>query len=99
MTTIYHITKLHEWNHAKEKGVYEAVSLAKERFIHSSTENQVSGVLSRYFKGETDLVKLEIDTDKLTAELKFELAPSVNEVFPHIYGPLNLDAVVAVTKI
>jgi uncharacterized protein (DUF952 family) len=59
----------------------------------------VQGVLQRYFAGQKDLVKLTIDISKLTHELKWELAPSVNEEFPHIYGPLNVDAVVGVTEL
>lgn len=99
MATIYHVTTAAEWNAAKEKGFYTAPSLATEGFIHNSTETQVAGVLERYYKGKTDLVKLVIDTDELTHPLKWELAPSVNEEFPHIYGPLNLDAVVDVVLI
>jgi uncharacterized protein (DUF952 family) len=41
-------------------------------------------------------VKLVIDTSELQPELKYELAPSVNEIFPHVFGPINLDAVVAI---
>jgi uncharacterized protein (DUF952 family) len=93
---IYHITTAEEWKQALLNGFYEALSLKTEGFIHCSAEKQVKGVLERYFKGETGLLKLVIDTDKITAELKFELAPSVNEEFPHIYGPLNLDAVIGV---
>jgi uncharacterized protein (DUF952 family) len=93
---IYHITGRKEWEEALSKGYYEAPSLATEGFIHCSEENQVAGVLDRYFKTAADLVKLSIDPDKLTSELKYELAPSVNEKFPHVYGPINLVAVIHV---
>lgn len=93
---IYHITTAEEWKQANINGFYEAASLETEGFIHCSTETQVKGVLERYFKGKTNLLKLVIDTDKLTAELRFEPAPSINEEFPHIYGTLNLDAVIGV---
>jgi uncharacterized protein (DUF952 family) len=46
-----------------------------------------------------DLVKLIIDTEELSSPLKYELAPSVNENFPHVYGVINLEAVVAVEEI
>jgi uncharacterized protein (DUF952 family) len=59
----------------------------------------VDGVLKRYYQGRKDLLKLIINTQKLTSELKYELAPSVNENFPHIYGPINLDAVIGVQEI
>ncbi len=96
---IYHITTLIAWQAAKEKGSYEAPSLALEGFIHMSESSQVEGVLERYYKGQKDLVKLCIDPNLLNHPLKYELAPSVNESFPHLYGPLNLDAVVSVEQI
>lgn len=94
MQIIYHITTKKEWENALENGFYEAKSLAIEGFIHCSTIDQVNGVLERYFKDATDIIKLTIDISKLTHKLVFELAPSINEVFPHIYGILNLDAVI-----
>ncbi|MEP7319254.1 MAG: DUF952 domain-containing protein [Panacibacter sp.] len=91
---IYHITTKQEWQTAIEKGFYEAASLATEGFIHCSTEQQVVGVLQRYFAGKTDLVKLTIDTSKLQTKLQYDFSPSVQEDFPHIYGSINLDAVI-----
>jgi uncharacterized protein (DUF952 family) len=93
---IYHVTTNEEWVIAQNKGFYEAPSLAIEGFIHCSTANQVQGVLERYFAGKNNLVKLVIDTIKLTHELKYELAPSVNQEFPHVFGTINLDAVIEV---
>jgi uncharacterized protein (DUF952 family) len=100
MEPIYHVTTRAEWERAQAQGYYEAASLPVEGFIHASAdERQVQGVLQRYFAGQKNLVKLTIDPSKLTHELKWELAPSVNEEFPHIYGPLNLDAVVEVEDV
>lgn len=99
MAVIYHITTRPEWNRAREKGFYVAPSLQTEGFIHCSEARQVEGVLHRYYKEEKDLLKLVIDTQKLSSELKYELAPSVNENFPHIYGPINLEAVIEVHQI
>lgn len=96
---IYHVTTKQEWILAQQNGFYEAPSLTIEGFIHCSTANQVAGVLERYFAGKTDLVKLVIDTNKLIHPLKYELAPSVNEEFPHIFGVINVDAVIAVEDI
>jgi uncharacterized protein (DUF952 family) len=59
----------------------------------------VAGVLDRYYKGQTGLVKLKIEKAKVERPLIFELAGSINEVFPHIHGPINLDAIVAVIKL
>ena len=96
---IYHVVTKEDWNKALEQGYHEPGSLALEGFIHASTEAQVPGVLDRYYKNQTDLLLLHIDEEKLDPELKFELATSVNEVFPHIFGRLNLDAVVKVTEL
>lgn len=96
---IYHITTAAQWEKATNEGVYKADSLATEGFIHCSTEDQVSGVLERYYQGQKGLVRLTIQRDKIERPLIFELAGSINEVFPHIHGPLNLDAVVAVNPV
>ena len=96
---IYHITTNSEWAEAMQKGFYVAPSLATEGFIHCSEEKQVKGVLERYYVGKKDLVKLVIDPDKLESPLKYELAPSVNESFPHVYGTINIDSVIDVVEI
>ena len=96
---IYHVTTKKEWEIVQISGYYKATSLATEGFIHCSTAEQVNGVLERYFKGQTNLVKLVIDTSKLTPELKYELAPSINEYFPHVYGEINIDAVIDIVEI
>jgi uncharacterized protein (DUF952 family) len=93
---IYHITTQSAWEDAQKNGKYEAESLQKEGFIHMSQEHQIAGVLSRYFQGKTALVKLSVDETKLISEIKNELSPSLQETFPHVYGSINLDAVVDV---
>ena len=95
---IYHVTTQKEWAIAQVSGYYKASSLAIEGFIHCSTAEQVNGVLERYFKDQTNLIKLVIDTTKLTHELKYELAPSINEYFPHVYGEINIDAVIDIVE-
>ena len=99
MATVYHVTTKKEWNQAVQQGFYEAPSLKSEGFIHCSEAQQVAGVLQRYYSGQTNLLKLAINTDKLTSRLQYDLAPSINELFPHVYGPINVDAVIAVEMI
>lgn len=99
MAIVYHLTVEQEWEQAKLKGHYEAASLAEEGFIHCSEERQLSGVLARYFKGRKGLVKLLIETTRLASPLYYDWSPSIEDTFPHIYGPVNLDAVVAVEEI
>ena len=96
MPVIYHVTTAREWNAAKQKGFYETASLASEGFIHCSEEHQVGNVLEKYFAGKADLVKLVIDTDKLTSRYVQEWSPSIQDIFPHIYGAVNSDAVIEV---
>jgi uncharacterized protein (DUF952 family) len=96
---IYHVITSTDWQKAVQQGFYEAASLALEGFIHTSKAEQVQGVIERYYKGQSDLLLLHIDETKLTAPLKNELAPSVNEMFPHIYGRLNIDAVTKVENL
>ena len=96
---IYHVSTAKEWQTALQQGFYEVPSLTTEGFIHCSKMEQVAGVLERYYKDQTGLLLLHIDESKLSAPLKYELAPSVNEEFPHIYGRLNLDAVVEIEKL
>ncbi len=91
---IYHVATQAFWQQALQQGYYETPSLAAEGFIHFSKKEQVAGVLQRYYKNATGLLLLHVDENKLAAELKYELSPSVNELFPHLYGRLNLDAVV-----
>lgn len=96
---IYHITSKQAWEKAKQQGYYSADSLEKEGFIHCSKKEQINGVLERYYQGAKDLLVLTIDPGKLKHSLLYELAPSVHEEFPHIYGTVNLDAVVDVETI
>lgn len=97
MAIIYHIAFADAWKDAKKKGYYEHPSLKDEGFIHCSQEQQVAGVLERYFTGQTNLVKLVIDSDKLTSKLIFDWSPSTKDTFPHVYGPINTDAVIEVS--
>ncbi|WP_336517946.1 DUF952 domain-containing protein [Pollutibacter soli] len=99
MSHIYHITTAAEWEKAKPTGAYASASLALEGFNHCCTEAQVEGVLQRYFAGKPDLVKLTIDTEKLKSQLVYDWSPSVQDTFPHIYGPINVDSVVEVEKL
>ena len=94
MDYIYHITTAQEWNNALQTGSYESTSLKEEGFIHCSQQEQLAGVLERYFALKTDLVKLIIDPAKLKSRLIYEWSPSLTQTFPHIYGPINADAVV-----
>ena len=95
MNTILHITQRQEWEMAKNLGTYRSHTLASEGFIHCSTTAQAIGSANRFFKNQKDLVILVIDIDRVKPELRYEGADTTN-LFPHIYGELNIDAVVEV---
>ncbi len=95
---IYHITTTADWTAQRDSLTYEAASLATEGFIHLSAKEQVAGVLERYYQNVPDLLLLHVDPNRLTAELRYEAATN-NEQFPHLYGPLNRDAVVNIEPI
>ena len=99
MAHIYHITTQEQWDTANEKGFYTSPSLKEEGFIHCSEERQIPDVLNRYFSGKDHLVKLTIDTAKLTSQLIYDWSNAIEDTFPHIYGPINLDAIVKSEKI
>ena len=95
MAIIYHITSNADWAAAQAAGVYTADSLQSEGFIHCSTPGQVVATANRYYKGVAGLVLLAIAPARVHAEIRLENTSGGTELFPHIYGPLNLDAVSA----
>ncbi len=90
---ILHIALADEWDAARALGQYRADSLATEGFIHCSTAAQVLIPANERFHGRTDLLLLVIDPARLAAELVYEDCYETGQAFPHLYGPLNLDAV------
>jgi uncharacterized protein (DUF952 family) len=101
---IYHIAARRAWREAQQRGDYRTESLKTDGFIHCSTDTQVLPVAESYYPGQRSLLVLMIDPARLASDLKWE-PPSggapppgvpVGELFPHIYGPINLDAIVKV---
>ena len=102
---IVHIVKRSEWAEAVGRGTYAPASLRAEGFIHCSTIAQVIDTANRFYRGQNGLVVLCIDERRLKAELKHE-APAeprreaaAGEMFPHLYGELNVDAIVRVVEL
>jgi uncharacterized protein (DUF952 family) len=99
---IYHITQAAEWQPGQP---YRAASLAREGFIHLSRIDQVLGVANAFYAGQRGLLLLEVDPERLTSELRWEApvhpsqpalgTPLPESLFPHLYGPLNPEAVLA----
>jgi uncharacterized protein (DUF952 family) len=99
---IVHIAARADWERARSEGSYRLDSLLSDGFIHCSTRAQATRVADALFSGRRDLVLLCIDPARLTSDLRFE-APADSserdapgERFPHVYGPIDLDSVIAV---
>jgi uncharacterized protein (DUF952 family) len=92
MAQILHITTAAQWAAARQAGAYRGDTLDSEGFIHCSTAQQVIAVANFRFRGQPDLVLLDIATERVGPEIRWEAAEN-GEVYPHIYGPLNVDAV------
>ena len=90
---IYHIELPERWKSLDPDAAYEAESLATEGFIHCSYASQLEKVLERYYSGVANVLILGIDTERLTSSF-VEEASTNNEIYPHIYGPINRDAIV-----
>lgn len=95
MSIIYHITRKTDWETALGAGSYAADSLASEGFIHCSTAHQVIATANRIFKGKRDLVLLCVETDKVKAEIRYENLEGGTNLFPHVYGALEVAEIVA----
>jgi uncharacterized protein (DUF952 family) len=93
---IFHITTHSSWERAHAAGRYEPPSFAVDGFIHFSGVEQVVAVANARFAGAHDLVLLSVAVDRLDAPLRYESSDADGERFPHLYGPLNLGAVVEV---
>jgi len=96
MGFIYHIALAADWTQAQGVGEYttstRGVTLAQQGYIHESTAEQVAPVAA-FYVDEPDLVLLFINEDKVRPEIRYDDVPGQERPFPHIYGPLNVDAV------
>jgi uncharacterized protein (DUF952 family) len=106
---ILHLALKPEWDAAQATGIYRVESLATQGYIHCSTELQAQRTANKYYKGVRDALLLEVDPAKLAAPLRFEPAGSwltenpgrphseySGDLYPHIYGPINIESVVRV---
>lgn len=93
---LWHITTGEEWRRAITVGHLLADSLESEGFIHCSALHQVIGTANLLFLGHTDLALLGIDETILAAEVIWEDLYGSGEDFPHVYGPVPVEAVVKV---
>ena len=95
---IYHLAFRADWEAGLAAGEYRAPSLAEEGFIHASgDEAQMLRVAARLFAGRTDLLALDVDPDRLPPSSPLIREPARSgEIYPHVYGPINPEAVIRV---
>jgi uncharacterized protein (DUF952 family) len=98
VTFIYHIAAAADWERAVREGQYtmstRGLTLAEQGFIHASTAGQVALVANAFYRDVPDLLLLVIDPERVGPEIRYEPVPGQDAPYPHIYGPLNTDAVV-----
>lgn len=98
MAIIFHITKREAWAEADAEGIYRTEMLPVDGFIHCSTREQVVQVADIRFRGQTGLVLLAIDSDKVTAGIRYENLEGGEQMFPHIYGEIRPDWIVQIME-
>ena len=99
---IFHVTTPDQWRAAQEAGSFtgstRGVSLEQEGYIHCASAEQVDGIVGRYYADLLGgLLVLEVDTDRLTSPWRTEQLAGADAPYPHVYGPIDLAAVVAVS--
>ena len=105
MKIILHITPRIAWESSVHTGYYKPSSLESEGFIHCSTIEQTESTANLYFTNQKGLVLLCIDENRLEPKVKYEASAGgivdekrTESLFPHLYGPLNVSAVVRVVE-
>jgi uncharacterized protein (DUF952 family) len=98
MAIFFHITTRAAWEHARADGSYRPKAFPIDGFIHCSTSDQVIQVANIRFRDQSGLVLLAIDADKVMPDIVYENLEGGQQLFPHIYGGLNVDAVVEVLE-
>jgi uncharacterized protein (DUF952 family) len=94
--TIYKICPASAWREAERQGIFRgSADDLRDGFIHFSTAPQVAGTARKHFAGQTGLFLIAIDTDALGDALRWEVSRG-GELFPHLYGDLDLGHVTAV---
>ncbi len=99
MALIFHVAQASDVELASQSGSYRCESIEAEGFVHCCKPEQLQGVLERYYRGVKGLLLLHIDSGLLQSELVYENTVGGEELFPHVYGSINMDAVVQVASV
>lgn len=98
---LLHLCSTDDWSRAQARGELRPESLADAGFVHLSTPEQVHLPANRLYRGRTDLVLLNIDPARLASPVRWEPGVATDPeamLFPHLYGPLPIGAVIDVTS-
>ncbi|MEJ0095653.1 MAG: DUF952 domain-containing protein [Methylocella sp.] len=94
MDLIYKIAPAALWRQAEDKGRFDGAPVdLEDGFIHFSTAAQAEETAEKYFSGHANLLLIAVDPKRLGENLRFEPARG-GALFPHLYAPLPMDAVV-----
>ncbi len=93
---LYHIVPQDDWKSQSNLRHYLGESLNTEGFIHLSQAHQLNSVLNRFYRAQSGLLLLHIDESRLIEELRFEDSYGEGQQYPHLYGPLNINAIVLI---
>jgi uncharacterized protein (DUF952 family) len=96
---IFHITDLVTWEKGRSNDEFISPSLFDVGFIHCCRANQIDFVLDRWFSGQANLIIVTLGLEKIKSNVKFEYSEGDQESFPHIYGPIPIDAVESIKPI
>jgi uncharacterized protein (DUF952 family) len=104
LTTFYHLTTAREWEDGRAAGAYTTSTrgrtLEQQGFLHGSGAAQVAPVANSFYADAGEpLVVLVIDSERLKSPWQYDEVPGQPEPYPHIYGPLNPDAVTDVVPL
>ncbi|QZT64415.1 DUF952 domain-containing protein [Mycolicibacterium austroafricanum] len=97
---LVHLCGADQWRRAQRSGVHVPDSLDDAGFVHLSTPAQVHLPANRFYAGRTDLMLLRVDAARLASPVRWEPGLPTDPdgmVFPHLYGPLPVAAVISVT--
>jgi uncharacterized protein (DUF952 family) len=96
---IYKIVDRTAWRKAEAAGIFAGAPIdLRDGYIHLSTAAQVRETARRHFAGMNELLLVEVDADRLGENLRFEVSRG-GDLFPHLYGPIALDAVLRVMEL
>ncbi|MCV7278610.1 DUF952 domain-containing protein [Mycolicibacterium flavescens] len=98
---LVHLCSKDEWQSARQCGEHRPESLSANGFVHLSLPEQVHLPANRLYAGRSDLVLLRIDSARVSSPVRWEpgvATDPVGMVFPHLYGPLPVTAVISVTS-